>query len=561
MPAFKAKWGINRQFLLYLVIIFIFLACTIGSSYLGMVWMLKKEVSQTGQEVAENLSSRLQKVMYEGANNVSTVLTDVKRMLLQEATDAEYQEYVDTMTMLLREQYPEYTGIYFEVDGTFYEGIPDYNVKEDPSFVASSRQWYQAAVANPDSIVLVSPYIDWATHKVVVTLSHYDSASNIVIGLDVELEVLQNHLDNMLIGALGTVYVTDGEGEIIISTHKEWIGVNLREEQEGLTPGLVPAYLRVEEAIGDLGMETQGKISAKIDGEDYEIVYKTTPNYWRILVLFHEQSIYSVLYVALIWEVIAGICFLLLVAALFAYNNYNRLRAEKATSVKERFMANISQEIREPMNEVNEMAKLLHDTPMDDTTKEYTRNLTSASSELMQVLTNILDLSELEKGTMHLHKDPIAFREFIDHILETVSATKKPKVELIWNIESTVPSMIVGDEKRLQRIFEKLASNAVKYTEEGYIKLDFRYRKMPDGKAKMYCSIEDTGSGIEESIRNRLFDPFAEAEYGDSDELGGPGLGLAVCRGILLLMNGDLKVSGRKGEGTIFEIIFETIQN
>ncbi|MCU0428786.1 MAG: PAS domain S-box protein [Cytophagaceae bacterium] len=232
--------------------------------------------------------------------------------------------------------------------------------------------------------------------------------------------------------------------------------------------------------------------------------------------------------------------------------------AEKSLKVKESFLANMSHEIRTPMNGMIGMIDLLIETPLNDDQKRYILTIKKSSETLLRILNDILDLSKLEAGKMQLRPAPVNFNGTLEklHSLFEQQAHLKG-IELICEMQSDVPACLLVDETRLLQILSNLASNSIKFTEEGSVTVRAGLLSKQEDLVKIKVEIIDTGIGISEEDLKKLFNNFSQIDNSFSKSYAGTGLGLAISKELSRMMNGEIGVSSKIGTGSVFWFTFE----
>ncbi|MDR7334930.1 signal transduction histidine kinase/DNA-binding response OmpR family regulator/HPt (histidine-containing phosphotransfer) domain-containing protein [Kinneretia asaccharophila] len=230
-----------------------------------------------------------------------------------------------------------------------------------------------------------------------------------------------------------------------------------------------------------------------------------------------------------------------------------RLAAERASQAKTRFLANMSHEIRTPMNAVLGMLRLLQKTPLDARQRDYAIKSEGAARGLLGLLNDILDFSKIEAGHLGLDPHPMRLEELLRDLSVILAANvDKRDIELLFDLDPTLPRVLVADALRLQQVLVNLAGNAIKFTTAGEVILGIHRVAQTTSQATLAFTVRDTGIGIAPEQLERIFTGFTQAEASTARRFGGTGLGLAISRRLVRLMGGDIHVESTPGRGSCF---------
>jgi len=229
--------------------------------------------------------------------------------------------------------------------------------------------------------------------------------------------------------------------------------------------------------------------------------------------------------------------------------------ADEANEFKSGFMARMSHEIRTPLNAITGMAYLLKKTSLTLTQKMYADRITQASSNMLNIINDILDYSKIEAGKVELESVPFSLDQIIQNVVNIASyKIEEQEIEFKLLKDSRVPNWFFGDSKRIEQVLLNLLNNAVKFTHEGEVSLDIRLISIEDDQYHISFEIKDTGIGMNDDQVKNLFQPFIQGDSSINRRFGGSGLGLSIVKNLVDLMKGHVQVRSTQGEGSTFII-------
>jgi two-component system sensor histidine kinase/response regulator len=234
-----------------------------------------------------------------------------------------------------------------------------------------------------------------------------------------------------------------------------------------------------------------------------------------------------------------------------------KIAAESANRAKTEFLANISHELRTPMNGVLGLTDLLLDTSLDQEQHEYAAMVHGSAQALLVIINDILDFSRLDAGKMILAPAPFDLHQTVQEVLALFEAEVSNKaLTLLLRYQAGAPSMLLGDAVRVRQVLTNLVGNAVKFTEQGKIEVSVECPAWTASDAMMRVEVKDTGIGIAPDKLELIFEKFTQADGSMTRRYGGTGLGLSIVKQLVDLMGGAITVKSELGQGSIFAVTF-----
>ncbi|MCR5148579.1 MAG: response regulator [Eubacterium sp.] len=428
----------------------------------------------------------------------------------------------------------------------------------DEDWKVEERDWYKKTEISPDGFSFSSPYFDEQTGNYCVTISQMVYGKNGeflgIFGIDLYMDKLIEIFGS---GYYETDYVflVDSNGAIINHPNKEY------QMAEGNT---------VNVADTPYGKAFKMKNRAIDHITDYNGSYSVCTH------MLDESSGFSVFFVAKwwsinIWNVITVAFYIMLIVVciiviIVLLNRVIRSQAELnnklsaavdeatvAGKAKTDFLAQMSHEIRTPINAVIGMDEMILRETKDQEIREYAQNISSASNTLLNLINGILDFSKIESGKMEIISGQYETVEMVDDLVNMITGKVESKgLQFVIDIDKNIPKTLYGDDVRIKQIITNLLTNAVKYTNKGSVKMTVRAEEVSADDCTLYVEVKDTGIGIREEDKDKLFVSFQRLDERRNKNIEGTGLGMSIVAGLLSMMDSSLNVESVYGEGSTF---------
>jgi len=229
--------------------------------------------------------------------------------------------------------------------------------------------------------------------------------------------------------------------------------------------------------------------------------------------------------------------------------------AEAASRAKSEFLANMSHELRTPLNGLLGMSQLLLGTPLTSAQRAYVKVLQDSGRSLVALVENVLEFSRLEEGYLDVRAEPFRLRANVDHVFDFLKPKAQTKaIAFTRAVDGRVPDMLLGDWRRVRQVLVILLDNALKFTDEGKVDLQIGAESIDASRVMLQFSVRDTGIGIAPEIQEILFDPFTQADMALNRRYGGAGLGLAIAKRLVQLLDGRIWVESAVDVGSAFHV-------
>ncbi|MCR4590798.1 MAG: response regulator [Lachnospiraceae bacterium] len=513
-----------------------------------------------------NVSSLIENHMNTAENVLVMTADSVHHMLISGSTPARIHEFLVEETNNVERQFGEdYTGLYGYIMSQYMDGQ---NWEPPEGYDPKSRDWYTVAREKDGEAAIVPPYVDAQTGNLIISVTRMLPDRQNIISLDVQLNGIQKMMDELTVNGKGYGFVMDENGLIIAHADEEKKGTYLTDSEEG------------ESLFDTIKTNGTGHYEHSFNGRKSTFFVNRLSDDWYVVISVSEREMYQEVGIQLVVNVlICSIIFIMI--AMFYYLGYKneqnyRLRmeemkaeerrqeyetrmlkvekdaADEANRAKSNFLANMSHEIRTPMNAIIGMDEMILRESGEPKIRKYAMNIQSAGKTLLSIINDILDLSKIESGKMVIIPVEYDFASVLNDIVNmTMTKAGRKGLEYELNADPDIPSVMLGDEIRIRQIILNLVNNAIKYTNEGSVKVNVSFDRSVD---RLKVRVEDTGMGIRESDMDKLFSSFQRLDETKNRNVEGAGLGLNITKQLVEMMGGSIRVESEYRKGSVFTV-------
>jgi len=422
-----------------------------------------------------------------------------------------------------------------------------------PEYIPEHRPWYHTAEAAGGKTGISSPYIDWQTGKIVISLAKtmhdLDGEKYGTIAMDLDFSILTSKIESLQSTKGGYGLLCDENFRLLVHP--------MRSREDYMNKPITevnPAYEKLVQGL----LEHHGEIvtvrMTNIRKVDVLVIARQLYNDWYLGIATPVSNYYRDVNMMAIIMSVLGTAFMAILIITLVRLSLSKARSDEQNIGKSSFLARMSHEIRTPMNSILGMAELIQRKEISGEIREYLEIINQSGNNLLTIINDILDFSKIESGRLMIQNRDYQIASVINDMVNMMRPrVAENSLNFLINVESGIPGQLYGDDMRLRQILTNLLSNAVKYTRRGFITLDVGSTKIDNTTLKIDFSVSDTGIGIKEEDQEHLFNEFARMDSKVNQGIEGTGLGLVITRALCRAMDGDITVSSEYGKGSVFQ--------
>ncbi|MDR2339895.1 MAG: response regulator [Deltaproteobacteria bacterium] len=416
-------------------------------------------------------------------------------------------------------------------------------------FDPRSAPWVRGAWSG-DGVYFSPPRINPATGEVVAGMSQvvFDQRGESlgVLGIDYRLASLLGKLRAIRGVGADRAVLTDATLTVLSHPNKAYVGKKLSE---------LPGFEAIAERLTEEPNSDDGLVSGSVEsgGERLAVFFGRLDNGWRVGLGAPYRYYYGEVFQMMPVLGLVALFWCLLVSVILAKMGQEKRLSDDQNRSKTSFLARMSHEIRTPMNAILGMCELARRSADNPESLARINEIRRAGMNLLDIINDILDFSKINTGNLKLANSPWHIASLFNDVVTIIKARKPDKpLSFNFDLDTDMPSRLIGDESHIRQVVLNLLSNAVKYTPEGFVRFSATFKRIGPSQVKLYFKVKDSGIGIREEDQEKLFTDFTRINSEKSHNIEGTGLGLAIARSLCRAMGGDITVASVYGKGSTF---------
>jgi signal transduction histidine kinase/FixJ family two-component response regulator/HPt (histidine-containing phosphotransfer) domain-containing protein len=545
------KFGANLNNLAQILFVIFSFTIMVVVSYLFAANIVKKHMYNYAVEVLETAEEKIDALFKEAQISLLIASIYLKDGIEEGKTNEQLAAGLDKLTKELMEDSNAmmgFNGFLGFIRGEFISSVtgdlPDaYNPQERP--------WYAAAVRQNSGSVITNPYYDLHSKSTVIsaamTLRGQHEENYGVVSLNIGVDRIADYVK--------ALEYTEGAYGILLDTtltfvahyDDSFIGKSMWDKETGKQYAATANEL-VKGGQAIVSMDYVNTKSVPVIS-----YYRRMANEWVIGIATPKTSYYHDVYLMAVVLLILGIAMISVVCYILLSINKRKERSDKDNKAKTSFMARMSHEIRTPMNSIMGMCEILMRKNIPGDVYEYLSIIRQSGDTLLALINDVLDFSKIESGLLEIAERDYYLESLLNDVINVIRMKLADRpIDFFVLVDSKIPAKLVGDDMRLRQILINLLNNAAKYTREGHVTLDVSMEHSGHGKIKLQFMISDTGIGIKDEDKDRLFTEFTRLDLQQNQGVEGTGLGLIITKNLCRSMGGEITVTSEYGRGSIF---------
>ena len=530
----------------------------------SMSAQIENNYSLAADKYAQELTALINKY----ATMIDTLSVEIMESRLHEKSHDEFHKYLEESFEYLNEEGYLYDIYYTYPDNTM-ACASDFVVDGSMDYV-HDREWYYVA-AETHKLYYSTPYLDSDSGLPIVTISkavYVDGEMQGTIAADIIVDILEQIIGRAEVEPDSYAFLIDQNMGMIVHPNDAYsfndkpLGVlDITDAQYEEVISNIMSNSKKTVYLTDYDGVTRGIVVSRMENTGWYVGFATSKDE----IMRGAGELIRGFVIAAIIAVILGGIFAFFIAFIFEkmtrqQQEYDEkvLRLEKkaadeANNAKSAFLADMSHEIRTPINAILGMNEMIMRETDEAQVLDYAKNIKSSGNSLLQLVNSILDFSKIEGGKMEIVPVKYSTKTMVNYVRNSIKERAAAKnLELITHIDPELPKELYGDDVRIEQIILNLLSNAVKYTPSGSVTFTLKALEKKDDTVQLYAEVADTGIGIKEEDMGRLFESFERLDTVKNRNIEGTGLGMSITTKLLHLMDSELKVKSKYGEGSVF---------
>ena len=535
---------------------------TVGATAMGgyqLYQSVKESIHLQGRANSVQSAKEFDKYLLVRMNTVMLAAHVVDEMVQEGDSNSEILDYITAESLSIKKAIDmDYTGLYGWINDEYLDGV---GWVPEADYVPTERPWYLETIADDSEITFVKPYVDDQTKSVVTTLAKKLSDGVNVLALDVSLDQIQVITEEIVQDSPGSVGILlDKDGQVIAHSDISELGKNYLEETGTLGAALAKIlYDESAEAVeGDLASR---EFDLRFGSQRYRVFAERVEGDWLAVSIIDTKAFYRplmiILLVLILLTILEAVVFIVILGSQSSKNLAiaEARQAQSANEAKSQFLSRMSHEIRTPINAIIGLDSIaLRDESISPHTRDELTKIGASARHLLSIINDILDMSRIESGRMELKEEVFSFRDFLEQIGVIVGGQCEDKGLQFTCVEATsLDGYFLGDSLKLKQAIINILGNSVKFTDPpGEITLTVEQTNVSEDKAMLRFAMKDTGIGMDPEFIPKLFEAFSQEDTANTTRYGGSGLGMAITKSIVEMMEGEIQVESEKGRGTTF---------